>query len=214
MPTDARLLTLAQWFSPSYPLGAFSYSHGLENAVAEGWIADADDVTAWLSGVLRNGTGRSDAIFFRLAACAERHELPQLEAEARAFSPAQERVQEAARMGAAFAQVTSDVWRIEVPPLLLPLALGRATQLAKLDQDMALALYLQSFVGNLVSVAQRLMPLGQTRAQQIVYHLQRECMVVVEDSRDTGLEDLWSTAFLSDIAAMRHETQETRVFQT
>lgn len=212
MPIDARLLTLTQWLSPAYPTGGFAWSHGLEAAVAEGWVRDGDSLYDWLCDVLRDGTGRSEAIWIGRAYHAESTgALARIDAEARAFAPSRERLREAERQGAAFARVTREVWELDLPDLVMPVALGRAARLVDLPRDPAITLYLQSFCGNLVSAAQRLMPLGQTEAQAVLARLGPLCAQTAEAARDG---DVWSNAFLSDIAAMKHETLEPRLFQS
>ena len=65
MTTDgAKQLRLQSWFSPAFPIGAFSYSHGLEWAVEEGTVTDRGSLVAWLEADLCHGSGRADAIFF------------------------------------------------------------------------------------------------------------------------------------------------------
>lgn len=208
MPIDVRLLTLTQWLSPSYPVGAFSYSHGLEAAVARGWVSDADSLRDWLTDVLEQGSGRIDAIWIWRAFHGDAVEVDAL---ARAFQPSFERRREAERQGAAFARVTRDVWRLDLPDMLLPVALGRAARQMQMEAETVAALYLHGFVGNLVQVAQRLMPLGQTAAQAVLAGLTPVCQRVAVAAE--GVEP-WSNAFLSDIAAMQHETLETRLFQS
>lgn len=215
MRTDARLLTLAQWLSPAYPIGAFAYSHGLESAVRAGWVADAEGLRAWLTDVLEHGSGRADAIWLHLAhGCDDAQALLALDAEARAFSPARERLREGTRQGASFARTTAAVWGLELPDLLLPLALGRAAHLTGMDPVPVAALYLHSFAGNLAAAAQRLMPLGQTAAQKVLADLTPLCTELAEATAGAGLDDIASAAFLSDVAAMKHETLEPRIFQS
>lgn len=214
MPIDAHLITLTQWLSPSFPIGAFAYSHGVEAAVAEGWIEDADGLRAWLSDALCHGTGRNDAIWLRLAAEAESAELLDLNVEARAFAPAASRRVEAERQGSAFAKTVRAVWEIDLPDMVLPLAVGAACGRQGIDAEMAVPLYLHAFAGNLVGAAQRLMPLGQTAAQRVLAGLQGDIQTVTETTRVASLEDVASHALLSDIAAMRHETLEPRLFQS
>jgi urease accessory protein len=211
MPTDPRLLTLAQWLSPAYPIGAFAFSHGLEAAVAEGWVGPGS-LGDWLDDTLRHGAGRSDAILLRLAHDAE--DPAPIDAEARAFAGGQERLAETLRQGAAFARTTAAIWQLDLPAMTLPVAVGRAVRLAGLDPDDAAALYLQAFVSNLVAAAQRLMPLGQTEGQRILAALSPAVAHVAEAARGATIEDLSTTAFLSEIAAMRHETLQPRLFQT
>ena len=68
MITDApKLLRLQSWFSPAFPIGAFSYSHGLEWAVEEGSVTDRASLLAWLEADLRHGSGRAEAMFLAQA---------------------------------------------------------------------------------------------------------------------------------------------------
>lgn len=215
MPIDAKLLTLTQWLSPAFPLGAFAYSHGLEQAVRSGWVKSAADLQDWLQDITRHGTGHSDAIWTRLAYAADSDgAIEVLNTQCRAYASSLERLREGERQGQAFARVTSEVWDLALPSLQLPVALGRAAKLAELPIDAVITLYLQAFLGNLVSAAQRLMPLGQTDAQAVLAQLNTECLKIATDTAGKGLEDISSSAFLSDIAAMRHETLQPRIFQS
>lgn len=212
MSTDPRLLTLMQWLSPAYPTGAFVWSHGIEAAVAEGWVRDGESLFDWLRDVLCDGSGRGEAIWISRAFHAETCKaLTQINDEARAFAPSAERLREAERQGAAFARVTREVWALDLPDLLMPVALGRAARLTNLPLDATVTLYLQSFFSNLVSAAQRLLPLGQTDAQVVLARLGPLCLRTAQDAQDG---QIWSNAFLSDISAMKHETQEPRLFQS
>ena len=212
MPTDARLLTLAQWLSPAYPIGAFAWSHGVEQAIAEGRIADAAGLEAWLRTCLREGSGRSDAIWLRLATGAG--DVDNLDAEARAYAPSAERLAETVRQGAAFVRTTNAVWELDLPELVLPVAVGRAVRIRALDPDAAVLLYMQAFASNLVSAALRLMRLGQTEGQRVLASLQDDIMSLEAETRGATRDDIFSNAFLSDIASMRHETLEPRLFQS
>lgn len=213
MPIDPRLLTLTQWLSPAYPVGGFAYSHGLESAVRAGWVTDAGSLRDWLEDILTEGSGKADALWIRLAWHGETP-AAELDALARAWQPARERLREADRQGAAFARVTAEVWRLDLPPMLLPVALGTAARQMGMAIEEVAALYLQSFAGNLVSAAQRLMPLGQTAAQAVLAELAPVCARVAADTEAQTLDDMVSCAFLSDVAAMKHETLEPRLFQS
>jgi urease accessory protein len=215
MPIDPRFLTLTQWLSPAYPMGAFAYSHGLESAVAAGWVTDETSLFEWLEDILRYGSGRSDAAWIWLAFQAEDDvEVTKLDRMARAFCPARERLREAERQGQAFGRVTSEVWDIPQGDFLFPIALGRAAKLVDLDPHAATTLYLQGFLGNLASVAQRLMPFGQVAAQRVLSQLNPSCAEIARIAKTLGPDDISSSAFLSDIAAMQHETLEPRLFQS
>ena len=64
MPTDQSILTLSQWISPSYPVGSFTYSHGLEALVNLRWLGNADNIYDWMSNIMQSGSDSTDAIFF------------------------------------------------------------------------------------------------------------------------------------------------------
>ncbi len=212
MHTDRETLILAQWLSPAYPLGSFSWSHGLEAAVDQGWVRDARTLCDWVRDVLEEGSGRSDATLIRLAHAAD--DVAEIDAIARAFAPSQERLAETVRQGEAFARTTAKVWSIELPDLVLPVAVGRASRLLSLDIERVLPFFLHAFASNLVSAAQRLMPLGQSCAQSIVADLHDVCLTVAQDTHGAEAVVLYSNAFLADVAAMRHETQNVRLFQS
>ena len=211
MHIDGRFLILTQWLSPSFPIGAFAWSHGIENAVRDGWIDDAESLEEWLCTCLTEGSGRADAIWLRLAFEGD---ADAIDRQARAFMPSRERLAEAAHQGTAFRRTTNAVWGLELPELILPVAVGRAASEVGLDPDMTVQLYLQSFLSNLVAAAQRLMPLGQTEGQRVLAALQPTVTQVTEEIRDATVDDIFSNAFLADIASMRHETLEPRLFQS
>lgn len=212
MRTDTQLLTLGQWLSPAFPTGSFAYSHGLETAIHEGWIADADGLEDWLRDCLTDGSGRSDAIWLRLAHGAD--DPLDVDREARAFAFSRERLRESERQGAAFVATVNAVWMQALPDMLLPVAVGRAAKLCGLDADETVALYLQSFVTNLVLAAMRLCPIGQTAGQQVILALQPLCLDVANSTAGSDIDEVFGNAFLSDVAAMAHETLEPRLFQS
>lgn len=215
MPTDTRLMTLMQWLSPGFPTSSFAYSHGLETAIAEGHIRDADDLKDWLDGLLTHGSGRTDAIWIRLAHAAENVDaLGDLNDHARAYRSARERLVESEKQGLAFVQTVNGVWECALPPLLLPLAVGASARKLDIDVDLVIPLYLQSFIANLIAAAQRLMPLGQTDAQRMLSRLHPTSLSVSRASLGQQIDDISSTAFMSDIMAMRHETLQPRLFHS
>ena len=125
MTTDPALL-LHQWLSPSFPVGAFSYSHGLEQAVAEGAIHDAASAQDWIRTALEHGAGLSDAILLAAAWRRGGGALDELTELARAFAPSAERLAEADRMGAALASALRALHGHDLPDAPYPVVLGRA----------------------------------------------------------------------------------------
>lgn len=212
MPIDARFLTLTQWLSPAFPTGAFAYSHGIETAIHEGWISDENCLEAWLSDCLTEGSGSADAIWLRQSYASDNP--LETDGMARAFALSKERLREADRQGAAFVATVNAVWGQNLPDMLLPVAVGQAARLARLDVDATVVLYLHSFVASVTSAAIRLMPIGQTTGQKVILQLQDLCLEIADETKGVDANDVFGNAFLSDIAAMTHETLEPRLFQS
>ena len=212
--SPADLLVIGQWLSTAYPVGSFAYSHGLEQAIADGHVAGDADLRDWLHVVLTRGAGRSDAIFLALAHRAAAPDLPELAALCAALCPAKERLLKANAQGAAFAKITRDTWGFDLPDMPYPVALGRAAGLAALPVGPVVLLFVQAFVTNQVQAAQRLMKLGQTRAQGVLRDLAPAMAEVAAFALTATQDDLGSGAFGVDIAAMRHETLQPRIFRS
>lgn len=209
------LLTLAQWFSPGFPVGAYSYSHGLEWAVQTGEVQGAEDFRNWLTDVLRFGAGRNDLILLAAAYRAvTRSELTEIDALARALSPSAERLLETAQQGAGFARTASAIWGLDLPDLTYPVALGSAAKALAIPIEPTAQLYLHAFAANLTSAAIRLIPLGQTEGHGVLAALAPVCIRIVDGALQQSLDDLGSTAFLVDVSSMRHETQYSRMFRS
>lgn len=214
MNTSA-VLTMTQWLSPSYPLGSFAYSHGLETAIAEAWVTDASDLRVWLEGVMASGSGWADAVLFCAAFRAmDVDTLMQVDASGRAFSASQERLRESLNQGAAFARTVGATSDEHIPETLFPIAVGWASARHDAPLKLAMTLYLQAFVSNIVMACVRLIPLGQTDGQTIIKDLAPLCELTADAAIGATLDDLYSNTFLSDIAAMRHEVQQPRLFQS
>lgn len=212
--TDA-VLKLAAWLSPGYPVGAFAYSYGLETAVAEGAVSDAASLGSWVADCLAHGGGRTDAILLAHAYRAEDDEaVAEIAALAAALAPAKERLGETEALGAAFAEVTEAAWGGGGGPAPYPVAVARAAAAHDAPLALAVRLYLQAFAANLISAGVRLIPLGQTEGQRALAALAPLIEGTASEALAADLGDLGGAAILSDIAAMRHETQEVRLFRS
>ncbi|MEM7496735.1 MAG: urease accessory UreF family protein [Pseudomonadota bacterium] len=222
-PREAALLHA--WLSPGYPTGAFAYSHGLEQAIAAGEIADTASLESWLTALLAHGGGRSEALLVAEAWMAPEDDRPA--ERARALAASAERLRETEAQGRAFAAVTAAAYTGSLGDdraLPYPVALGRAARAEGIPLAALLPLALQSFATNLVSAAVRLVPLGQTEAQRVVHALlpviarvAAEAHMAAKGMVRAGMDPLdahGSACFRSDIAAMQHETLETRLFRT
>ncbi len=207
-----HLLTLTQWLSPAYPVGAFAWSHGLERAVARGDVSDSASLADWLAAVLQHGAGRTDAILLCTAHGAD-DVLPVAELAA-ALAPSRERRMETMQQGAAFAATTRAVWGIDLPDMAYPVAVGRAAGLMDLPVVPVAQVWMQCFASNLVQAAQRLMPLGQTEGQRVLSRLSGICTEIGEAAAHARLDDIGSATFAVDVASMQHETQYPRIFRS
>ena len=212
MTTD--LLTLSQLLSPSFPIGAFAYSHGLEIVIAEGEITSRNNLESWLLDLLQYGSLRSDAVLLNLAINAQEDDVEMIDAYARAFTASAERLKETDLQGAAFCETVNAVWGMELKRFCYPVAVGRTAAILKLDPELTTGMFLQSLILNLTAAAMRLIPLGQLDGQKIQLTFKPECASMAKQLRSVTFEDLHSCSWLSDIASMRHETKYSRVFHT
>ena len=216
MPTDtAHLHKLNAWFSPSYPVGAFSYSHGLEAVVSAGDVASAEQLYEWLSDCLWHGAGRNDAIFLAHAYRAgDRAALSELAELAEALAPSAERQLETTAQGAAFAKVTENVWGGDLADLPYPVAVGAAARAEGIPLELTLPLYLHAFAANIIAAGVRFIPLGQTDGQQVLARLFPAFDAIAAEAAEATLDDLGSATFRADLASMQHETLKTRIFRS
>lgn len=214
MSTDP-LLTLMQWLSPAYPVGAFSYSHGLEAMVQDGTVHDTASFRDWLTDVLSHGAGRNDVILLAAAWHSKDPEtLREIDDLARALAPSAERLLETEQQGTAFATTTAAVFSHDLPALAYPVAVGRAAALENLPLADTARLFLHAFAANLTSAAIRLVPLGQTEGQQVLHTLTPLCRDIANTAITQTLDDIGSASFATDIASMTHETQYSRLFRS
>ena len=209
---NADLLTLTQWLSPAYPVGAFAWSHGLERAVNRGDVADAQNLSDWLHAVLENGAGRSDAIL--LCAAYNADDVGPIAELAGALAPSRQRKMETLQQGAAFAATTRAGWGFDLPDMAYPVAVGRAARLADLPVEATTLIWLQAFASNLIQCAQRLLPIGQTKGQQILHDLGSTITCVCASAQEATLDDIGSATFAVDTASMQHADQYARIFRS
>ena len=205
------LLRLLAWLSPAFPTGAFAYSHGLEWAVEAGDVTDGESLRRWVEDVLRHGSGRSDLILLRHAH-RNAARAAELGALFRAMTPSRERRDEAIYQGRAFVAAVA-AWG-EGQPDDSPYAVAVGAAAFAIGEDTVAVAYLQAFAANLISAAVRLVPLGQTTGLRVLAALEPTIIAVADETQDATLEDIGGCAFRSDLAAMRHETQYTRLFRS
>lgn len=203
-------LALTQWLSPAFPVGGFAYSHGLEQAVSDGAVRDAAGLQRWLEAVLADGAGLADAVLLKAALEGD---VAGATGWARALAASAERAREAEEQGAAFARTVAALGA-EAPAAPLPVAVGAAARGLGLPAERVAARYLLAFAGNLVSAAVRLVPLGQTEGQAVLARLHPLIARVAARAATLTPEEVASAVPGGDLAAMRHETKEVRLFRT
>ncbi len=205
-------LILQNWLSPAFPVSAFSYSHGLETAIAEGSVATSQDVADWVKALITHGSARNDAILMALA-CG-RDSWDDLSELALALANSAERLTETRDQGAAFVRTLKGSNGPDLPAMPYPVALGAACSCEGIDAGLALPMMLQAFAANLISVAVRLIPLGQTAGQMMLTNLRQTLQTTALECLSATEDDLGSATILSDMSAARHETLPTRIFRT
>ncbi len=221
----ASLLRLLAWLSPAFPTGGFAYSHGIEWAVEAGDVRDAATLHDWVAATLRHGAGRSDAILLRhahrAASAGDFEALVGVTALALATQPGRERVMEATGQGNAFVLAAAP-WR---PDLLVrvqartgdmpyAVAVGALAGAHGVAEGVTVAAALQAFAANLISATVRLVPLGQSAGLIVLAGLEPVAAQVAAATEAATLDDVGGACLRADIAAMRHETQYTRLFRS
>jgi urease accessory protein len=211
MSTDnASLLMLLNWMSPTFPIGSFAYSHGLEQAIADGRVTTQDDVQSWITDLLQTGSGWNDAVLFAQCWHSDPNEL------ALALAGSAERYSETTQLGRNF-NIAASVWtgdEQQATIMAYPIAAGLACKRMNIPQNQALAAYLQGFCSALVSVAVRLVPLGQTSGLRVLRNLAPLISTTANRAVTSTLDDLGSNCIAAEITAMKHETLEPRIFRT
>lgn len=223
----AALYRLMTWLSPAFPVGAFSYSSGIEWAVEAGDIGDAVTLRDWLSAMLTDGAGFCDAVFLAQTHRAvfshddsAQHDIAELAA---AFVPSRERQLETTTQGRAFIDASRAAWSCEGleeivmacgGPIVYPVAVGLVSAAHAIPLEPALHAFLHAVVSNWISAGARLVPLGQTDSQRVLAQLEEDVAATAKRAIGATLDDLGSATFRADLASLRHETQYTRLFRS
>src|SRR5690349_19511896 len=167
MPEPAALYRLLAWLSPSFPVGAFSYSHGIEAAVEAGRVRDAATLAAWVGAIVRHGAGRIDADLFRdahrAAASGDIAALTTVAVRADIHRGTAETALESRAQGTAFLATCRAAWpdpfldawaealaAMERQPAYA-VAVATAAARSGVDLPAALTAYLHAVAANLVS---------------------------------------------------------------
>jgi urease accessory protein len=220
------LLRLQSWLSPTFPNGAYSYSHGLEWAVEAGFVSDRESLVDWLGADLCHGSGRNEAIFFSEAyRCAIENDtaklmlVAELAAASRSTS---EFALESSQQASACLSMLRHVWPDRILQTLsefqgqpvLAVILGARLATEEIPACLALPAFLQSYVANLINAGVRLIPLGQTDGQRAIAELEPAVLLASRQGYEATLDDLGSAGFMVELSSIAHETQYTRLFRS
>jgi urease accessory protein len=223
----AALYRLMSWLSPSFPVGGFSYSSGIEWAVEAGDIKDAASLRDWLGATLADGPGFCDGVFLAQAHRAvERCDgarLRDIAELAAAFVPSRERQLETSAQGRAFIEITRSAWNCDGLDAMIarcegmivyPVAVGLVSAAHMIPLAPTLHAFLHALTSNWISSASRLIPLGQTDSQRVLVSLEPVVSATAKRAIAASLDDLGAATFRADLASVRHETQYTRLFRS
>jgi urease accessory protein len=223
----ATLYRLLTWLSPSFPVGAFSYSSGIEWAVEAGDIADAVSLHDWLAAMLTDGSGFCDGVFlswtYRAVKQRDAAMLRDVAELAAAFVPSRERQLETTAQGRAFIDIARAAWNCDGleqaiadcgGAIVYPVAVGVVSAAHAIPLAPTMHGFLHALVSNWISAGSRLIPLGQTDSQRVLALLEPIVVATAARALSASLEDLGTATFRADLASLRHETQYTRLFRS
>jgi urease accessory protein len=223
----AALYRLMTWLSPAFPVGAFSYSSGIEWAVEAGDIVDAASLRQWLAAMLADGPGFCDGVFLaqahRTAMSGDDAGLREIAELAAAFAPSRERHLETSAQGRAFIDIARSAWSCDGLDrmvahcdgvIVYPVAVGIVSAAHAIALAPTIHAFFHALTSNWISAGARLVPLGQTDSQRVLAALEPVAAATAARALAASLDDLGSATFRADLASMRHETQYTRLFRS
>ncbi|MFO1154046.1 MAG: urease accessory protein UreF [Rhodospirillales bacterium] len=218
------------WLSPAFPVGGFSYSHGLELAVDAGLVGNAHDLAEWTAMLLTVGSGRVDAILLSHAWRAERDGDDAAAAETATLADAcrgtAELALESRAQGEAFLAAVRDGWpdpaldayaqllaRIGRPPAYA-CVVGVAAAIADIPEHVVRVAFLHAFAAAMVTAGVKLIPLGQRAGLAVLAGLEPAILTTARAAGESSLGDIASSTWMIDWASAAHESLYTRLFRS
>jgi urease accessory protein len=219
-----RLLHLA---SPALPIGAYSYSQGLESAAAHGDVRDAATAAAWIGDMLEFVVAPGEAaVLWRLLGALQREDWPRAVEWNDWFRASRETAElraETEQMGGSLVRLTIDLDLLDsaaraavsmMAPVMLPAAFALAARAFGISPNEALIAYVWSWLENQVLAAMKTIPLGQVAGQRMLMSLGARIPELLTRVRSIADEDMSTFAPGLAIASSRHETQYSRLFRS
>ncbi len=223
--TNSHFLSILQLASPALPVGAYSYSEGLETLVENGAIANQKSLKHWLSAELCYGAIRLEAaVMVRAEQSAKMDDMETLRRWNLWLSAARETQELRAsswQMGRSLMQLLGKI-QPEILPLVnivgnpcnYAIAFGVAIAFWQIHIQAALLAYLHSWASNLITAGIKLIPLGQTAGQQLLLELQPLISAAALEILNLKDDELSCCSWGLSLASMQHETQYTRLFRS
>jgi urease accessory protein len=222
-----EITALLQLASAALPIGAFSYSHGLESAVDAGFVTDASSAEAWIASGLQQVIGRCEApLVSLLYDLWNEDNFAELSRWNRWFLASRESAelrQETEQMGWSLAQLSPSLAGpksaereaiLSVRPIALPVAYAAVALALNLNKELCIASYLFAWLENQVIAAVKALPLGQLAGQKILTGLRQLIPDIVSAALQTTPEKFSSFAPQLAILSARHEAQYSRLFRS
>lgn len=220
---DAALLSLLQLASPALPVGAYSYSEGLETLVEIGQIHDPDSLHHWLVQELHYGAIRLEAAVmlraYNAVSVEDRHALNYWNRWLSAAKETAELREQSQQMGRALIRLLQEIRPQSLAhacdrPCNFAIAFGLAAADWQINDKAATLGYLHSWATNLINAGIKLIPLGQTAGQRLLLELHPNLSQAVQEVLNLGDDNLYSCGWGLALASMAHETQYTRLFRS
>ncbi len=198
------------WFSSSFPIGSYAYSHGLEALIDDKKIKNKDNVKEFLDALLFYGTLRNDYIFMKsIYKGGEINEL------ILASASSKERKIEMIDMGNSFRKIMKDSWELSLPEnTSFIYCLAKAGLHFDIKFDDLIKFYLQSFISNLINTCVKHIPMSQKDGQTLNFIFINQIQEFLTHSDKLTLNDIGTTFFIGDIYAIKHENLDSRIYLT
>lgn len=219
-----KLIRLLQLVSPTLPVGAYTYSQGLEWAVETNVVKDESSALNWIGDCLEYGSASFEAVYIaNMIALWEKDDLPQLgklDAEFIASRETAELRAETLQMGHSLTRLLTDMGNFPMQSLntftecSFPLSWSCAAAAWEISTEDALTGYLWAWIENQIMATMKAVPLGQTAGQRMLFELGRRLPSLVNAARKTHLNHSVNYLPAFAIASSCHETQYTRLFRS
>ena len=203
-----ELQLLQSWFSPSFPIGSYGYSHGLESLIEEKIIQNKSDVIDYLIGIIFNGSCKNDVIFIKYT-----YEGLDLNDYIMALCASKERKIETLALGNAFAKILKDSWQFEISDnVAYPIAVAKAGINFNISLQNLSLFYIQSFISNLINICVKHIPLGQKIGQDCLLKSTSIAENFFKKSKKLNLKDIGGITFNLDLHSIHHEKLTSRIY--